>query len=90
MRFQNCIYFCLGLSVLLDECFAQVLLIVKSSKLNRMFLLYFDCIFFQNPPPIGAFRVFPKTSFQCGGRAAGYYADIESGCQVRQILKLKI
>lgn len=29
-----------------------------------------------------AYKVVPQTQFQCGKRAAGYYADIDTGCQV--------
>ncbi|XP_037924499.1 uncharacterized protein LOC119660164 isoform X2 [Hermetia illucens] len=36
----------------------------------------------QMPNPVGASRVFPKTSFTCKNRPAGYYADVETGCQV--------
>ncbi|XP_012157262.1 mucin-5AC [Ceratitis capitata] len=36
----------------------------------------------QSENAIGAHRVFEKTSFSCAGRPAGYYADIETGCQV--------
>lgn len=38
------------------------------------------------PNPVGASRVFPKTSFTCKNRPAGYYADVETGCQVLFIL----
>lgn len=40
--------------------------------------------FLQNPQPVGAYRVHAKSSFQCVGRPAGYYADVEAGCQVIQ------
>ncbi|XP_055644114.1 mucin-2 [Toxorhynchites rutilus septentrionalis] len=30
----------------------------------------------------GSFKFAAKTSFSCNGRAAGYYADVETGCQV--------
>lgn len=30
----------------------------------------------------------PKTSFQCGKRPAGYYADIETGCQVSLLVHM--
>ncbi|XP_055908251.1 mucin-2 [Eupeodes corollae] len=36
----------------------------------------------QSQNAIGRHRNFPKTSFSCAGRPAGYYADIETGCQV--------
>ncbi|XP_075144995.1 jiangshi isoform X2 [Haematobia irritans] len=36
----------------------------------------------QSQNAIGAHRTFQKTSFSCGGRPAGYYADVETGCQV--------
>ncbi|XP_055382890.1 mucin-2 isoform X2 [Condylostylus longicornis] len=36
----------------------------------------------KNDGPIGAHRVYRKTSFSCQGRSTGYYADIETGCQV--------
>uniref|UniRef100_A0A1I8M2M2 Uncharacterized protein n=1 Tax=Musca domestica TaxID=7370 RepID=A0A1I8M2M2_MUSDO len=36
----------------------------------------------QSQNAIGAHRTFAKTSFSCSGRPAGYYADIETGCQV--------
>lgn len=36
----------------------------------------------QSQNAIGRHRNFPKTSFTCAGRPAGYYADIETGCQV--------
>ncbi|XP_055856283.1 mucin-2 isoform X3 [Episyrphus balteatus] len=36
----------------------------------------------QSQNAIGRHRNFPKTSFTCTGRPAGYYADIETGCQV--------
>ncbi|XP_054747055.1 mucin-5AC [Anastrepha obliqua] len=36
----------------------------------------------QSENAIGAHRVFEKTSFSCSGRPAGYYADVETGCQV--------
>ncbi|XP_036322421.1 uncharacterized protein PB18E9.04c isoform X2 [Rhagoletis pomonella] len=41
---------------------------------------YFSRIKSENA--IGAHRVFDKTSFSCSGRPAGYYADVETGCQV--------
>uniref|UniRef100_A0A1A9W6P9 Chitin-binding type-2 domain-containing protein n=1 Tax=Glossina brevipalpis TaxID=37001 RepID=A0A1A9W6P9_9MUSC len=36
----------------------------------------------QSENAIGAYRTFEKTSFSCNGRPAGYYADIETGCQI--------
>ncbi|XP_029727930.1 mucin-5AC-like isoform X1 [Aedes albopictus] len=30
----------------------------------------------------GSFKFAAKTSFSCSGRAAGYYADVETGCQI--------
>ncbi|XP_011176423.2 mucin-2 isoform X1 [Zeugodacus cucurbitae] len=36
----------------------------------------------QSENAIGAHRVFDKTSFSCAGRPSGYYADVETGCQV--------
>lgn len=36
----------------------------------------------QGQAPVGASRVFPKTSFTCAGRPSGYYADVETGCQI--------
>lgn len=30
----------------------------------------------------GSFKLAAKTSFSCIGRAAGYYADVETGCQI--------
>ncbi|XP_058119614.1 uncharacterized protein LOC131284796 [Anopheles ziemanni] len=30
----------------------------------------------------GSFKFAAKTSFSCTGRAAGYYADVETGCQI--------
>uniref|UniRef100_A0A1B0A3M0 Chitin-binding type-2 domain-containing protein n=1 Tax=Glossina pallidipes TaxID=7398 RepID=A0A1B0A3M0_GLOPL len=36
----------------------------------------------QSENAIGAYRTFDKTSFSCTGRPAGYYADIETGCQI--------
>ncbi|XP_067644626.1 uncharacterized protein js [Eurosta solidaginis] len=36
----------------------------------------------QSENAIGAHRVYEKTSFSCSGRPSGYYADIETGCQV--------
>ncbi|XP_013099154.2 mucin-2 [Stomoxys calcitrans] len=36
----------------------------------------------QSQNAIGAHRSFQKTSFSCAGRPAGYYADVETGCQV--------
>ncbi|XP_036233270.2 probable serine/threonine-protein kinase nek3 [Bactrocera oleae] len=36
----------------------------------------------QSENAIGAHRVFDKTSFSCSGRPSGYYADVETGCQV--------
>ncbi|XP_053695478.1 uncharacterized protein LOC128743002 [Sabethes cyaneus] len=30
----------------------------------------------------GSFKYGSKTSFSCSGRAAGYYADVETGCQI--------
>lgn len=30
----------------------------------------------------GSFKLAAKTSFSCSGRAAGYYADVETGCQI--------
>ncbi|XP_058822361.1 mucin-2 [Topomyia yanbarensis] len=30
----------------------------------------------------GSFKFGTKTSFSCSGRAAGYYADVETGCQI--------
>ncbi|KAM7362270.1 jiangshi isoform 2-T8 [Cochliomyia hominivorax] len=40
------------------------------------------CINAQSQNAIGAHRIFQKTSFSCAGRPSGYYADIETGCQV--------
>ncbi|KNC28166.1 hypothetical protein FF38_04349, partial [Lucilia cuprina] len=40
------------------------------------------CINAQSQNAIGAHRTFQKTSFSCAGRPSGYYADIETGCQV--------
>lgn len=44
------------------------------SQLKRVF-----CFLFQQDQ---AYKVAPRTQFQCGKRAAGYYADIDTGCQV--------
>ncbi|XP_055688504.1 uncharacterized protein LOC129793004 [Lutzomyia longipalpis] len=35
-----------------------------------------------NHGPVGAHRVIPRTDFSCRGRPAGYYADIETGCEI--------
>ncbi|XP_059619324.1 uncharacterized protein LOC132263538 [Phlebotomus argentipes] len=35
-----------------------------------------------NQGPVGAHRVIPRTDFSCRGRPAGYYADIETGCEI--------
>lgn len=40
------------------------------------------CINAQSQNAIGAHRLYEKTSFSCAGRPSGYYADIETGCQV--------
>lgn len=40
-------------------------------NLNSIKCQYF--LYFQNPSQI------PKTNFQCKGRPAGYYADVEAG-----------
>uniref|UniRef100_A0A182M094 Chitin-binding type-2 domain-containing protein n=1 Tax=Anopheles culicifacies TaxID=139723 RepID=A0A182M094_9DIPT len=44
--------------------------------------LAFDFKFTSRPLNDGSFKFGTRTSFSCTGRAAGYYADVETGCQI--------
>lgn len=43
---------------------------------------YHDLHLHHNPPLHPTFASVPRTSFSCQGRDPGYYADVETGCQV--------
>lgn len=46
------------------------------------FTLFLDCECQNANTVSGGSRQMQKTSFSCAGRPAGYYADVETGCQV--------
>lgn len=43
---------------------------------------YHDLHLPHNPPLYPQLARVPHTTFTCIGRSSGYYADIETGCQV--------
>jgi len=47
-----------------------------------MFLLLICTLSLQAQSTNPASQLMQKTSFSCAGRPAGYYADVETGCQV--------
>lgn len=55
------------------------------TSLTKFHFCFSLSVFLQNPSQI------PKTNFQCKGRPAGYYADIEAGESIyMQLCKLQL